>query len=73
MDITSLPLQKAELLQEGILFRTQFPSLRIFINEKLDKIRPPSIQLLKLKVVLAFSNSNFFTNKNSQGRKLSPI
>ena len=34
MDITSLPLQKAELLQEGILFRTQFPSLGIFINEK---------------------------------------
>ena len=25
---------KAELPQEGILFRTQFPSLRIFINKK---------------------------------------
>ena len=25
---------KAELLQEGILFRTQFPSLGIFINKK---------------------------------------
>ena len=34
MDITSLPLQKAELLQEGILFRTQFPSLGVFINKK---------------------------------------
>ena len=35
---------KAELPQEGILFRTQFPSLGIFIK----KLRPPSIQLLKL-------------------------
>jgi hypothetical protein len=25
---------KAELLQEGILFSTQFPSLGIFINKK---------------------------------------
>ena len=25
---------KAELLQEGILFRTQFPSLGVFINKK---------------------------------------
>ena len=25
---------KAELLQEGILFRTQFPTLGIFINKK---------------------------------------
>ena len=28
------PTSKAELPQEGILFRTQFPSLRIFINKK---------------------------------------
>ena len=27
-------IPKAELLQEGILFRTQFPSLRIFMNKK---------------------------------------
>ena len=42
---------KAELPQEGILFCTQFPSLGIFINKKswiLKKLRPPSIQLLKL-------------------------
>ena len=40
----------AELPQEGILFCTQFPSLGIFITEKLDskKLRQPSIQLLKL-------------------------
>ena len=42
---------KAELLQEGILFCTQFPSLGIFTNKKScisKKLRPPSIQLLKL-------------------------
>ena len=42
---------KAELPQEGILFCTQFPSLGIFINKKVGfrkKLRPPSIQLLKL-------------------------
>ena len=41
----------AELPQEGILFCTQFPSLGIFINKKVGlrkKIRPPSIQPLKL-------------------------
>ena len=42
---------KAELPQEGILFRTQFPSLGIFNNKKSwisKKLRPPIIQLLKL-------------------------
>ena len=61
---------KAELPQEGILFGTQFPSLGIFI----DKLRRPSIQSFKtdiIKVVLVVSISNIFTNKNSQGRKLS--
>ena len=41
---------KAELPQEGILFRTQFPSLGIFTNKKvgfLKKLRPLR-QLLKL-------------------------
>ena len=27
---------KAELLQEGILFHTQFPSLGFFINKKME-------------------------------------
>ena len=31
---------KAELPQEGILFRTQFPSLGIFINQKSEIERP---------------------------------
>ena len=41
---------KAELPQEGILFGTQFPSLGIFISKMLnfEKLRPPSIQLLKV-------------------------
>ena len=42
---------KAELPQVGILFGTQLPSLGIFIskiNWILKKLRPPSIQLLKL-------------------------
>ena len=30
----SRKVNKAELPQEGILFRTQFPSLGIFINKK---------------------------------------
>ena len=50
-ELLSLPHTKAELPKEGILFCTQFPSLGIFINEKLGfrkKVRPPSIQLLKL-------------------------
>jgi hypothetical protein len=38
---------KAELPQEGILFRTQFPSLGFFIN-KIWISKKPGIQLLKL-------------------------
>jgi hypothetical protein len=34
MVIWVVKLSKAELPQEGILFRTQFPSLGIFINKK---------------------------------------
>ena len=38
---------KAELPQKGILFRTQFPSLGIFINKKVG-FRKNYGQLLKL-------------------------
>ena len=68
-------LYKAELPQEGISFRTQFPSLGIFINKKSwisKKLRPP-FKTDIIKVVLVFSISNFFTNKNSQGRKFSAV
>ena len=40
---------KAELLQEVILFCTQFPSQGIFINKKVaisKKIRPPKVPIL---------------------------
>ena len=53
---------QAELPQEGILFRPQFPSLgKSWISKKL---RSPSIQLLKLtyviKVVLVFLDFQLF-------------
>ena len=54
---TMLSIIKAELLQ---LNRTQFPSLGIFVSKKVGNRKN-----------LVFSNSNFFINKNSQGRKLS--
>ena len=41
----------AELPQVGIFFRTEFPSMGIFINKKSwksKKLRPSSVQLLKL-------------------------
>jgi hypothetical protein len=66
-------LTKAELPLESIFFPTQFPSLGIFIDKKSwksAKLRPPSIQLLKLiNVILVFLISNFFTIKKSQRRK----
>ena len=42
---------KAEIPQVGTFFRTQFPSLGIFINKKVGnrkKLRPFGIQILKL-------------------------
>ena len=36
---TKIVCTKAELLQEGILFRTQFPSLGIFINKKVGFLK----------------------------------
>ena len=44
-------MQGRQIPQVGIFFCTQFPSLGIFINKKSwksKKLRPPSIQLLKL-------------------------
>ena len=69
---------KPELPQEGILFRTQFPSLGIFINKKLDFEKTKATQYTTFKtdileVVLVFSISNFFTIKNSKGRKFSAV
>ena len=66
---------KAELLQVGIFFRSQFPSLGIFINKKLEieKTKTTFIICISFKSYilggLIFRNPTFF-NKNSQGRKL---
>ena len=64
---------KAELLQ---LNQTQFPSLGIFVSKKVGNQKTKTtfiISVLKVVyyVVLVFLKSNSFTNKNSQGRKLS--
>ena len=66
---------KAELLQ---LNRTQFPSLGIFVSKKYEIEKTKTtfiISVLKVVylVVLVFSISNFYTNKNSQGTKLSAV
>ena len=69
---------KAELPQEDILFRTQFPSLGFFINKKggFRKTKTTKCTTFKtdiIKVILVFQITNFFTNKKSQGRKLSVV
>ena len=71
-------MTKAELLLEGIFFCTQLSSLGIFINKKLEIEKTKTTQYTTfktdiIKVVLVFSISNFFTNKNSQGIKLSAV
>ena len=69
---------KAELPLEGIFFRTQFSSLGIFIKKKLEIKKTKTtwyttFKTVIIKVVLVFSISNFFTNENSQGGKLSAV
>ena len=67
---------KAELTQEGFIFRTQFPSQGILLIKKFDFETTKNYTTFKtdmIKVVLVFSISNFFTNQNSQGRKLSAV
>ena len=46
-----------------------------FNKKKLEiqKTRTTTLKTDVIKVVLVFSISNFFTNKNSQGRKLSAV
>ena len=64
-------LVKAELLLEGISFCTQFPSLGIFINKKLEIKKTKTtfiISVLNIVYLLGglnFFNSNFPNNKNS--------
>ena len=56
---------KAELLQEGILFGTQFPSLVIFISKKVEfhKTKTSLYTTFKtdlIKVVIVFSEFQLF-------------
>ena len=71
----NLVLIKAELLLEGIFFALNFLPWQFLLIKKLEieKIKTIKYTTFKtdtLKVVLIFSISNFFTNKNCQGRKL---
>ena len=69
---------KAELPQEGIFFALNFLPWEFLLVKKLEieKTKTTKYTTFKtdiIKVVLAFSISNFFTNENSQGRKLSAV
>ena len=73
-----MPDRKAELLIVGTFYRTQFPSLGIFMykkvgNQKIKTTQRTTFKTDLIKVVLVISISNFFTNKNSQGIKLSVV
>ena len=66
-------MSKAELLQ---LNRTQFPSLGIFVNEKVgNRKNQYHFYYISFKSCilggLSILKSNFFISKNSQERKLS--
>jgi hypothetical protein len=64
---------KVEFAEEGIFFTNRFSSLKTFVNKKVGILtKPTKYTTFKtdiIKVVLVFSISNFFINKNSQGRK----
>ena len=67
---------KAELLQVDILFLIHLFAGEILLLKMLEIEETKTTQYTTfktdiLKVVLVFSISNFFTNKYSQGRKLS--
>ena len=67
---------KAELPLEGIFFPLNFLPWEFLLIKKLEigKTKTTQYTTFKtdiIKVVIVFSISNFFDNKNSQGRKLS--
>ena len=69
---------KAELPQVGIFFALNFLPWEFLLIKKLEIQKTKTTQYTTfktdiLKVVLVFSISNIFTNKNSQGRKLSAV
>ena len=69
---------KAELPQVGIFFTFNFLPWEFLLTKKLEIDKNKTIYYTTFKtdiieVVLVFSISNFFINKNSQGRKLSVV
>ena len=73
-----LSVAKAELPLEGIFFPLYFLPWEFLIVKKLEigKTKTTKYTTFKtdiIKVVLVFSISNFFTNENTQGRKLSTV
>ena len=66
---------KAELQQVGIFFALNFLPGEFLLVKKLEieKTKHTTFKTDIIKVVLVFSISNFFTNENSQGRKLSAV
>ena len=70
-------IPKAELLLEGFFSHSIFfPGFVLVKKLEIKKTKITKDTTFKtdiIKVVLVFSISNFFTNENSQGRKLSAI
>ena len=66
-------LSDAELPLEGIFFRTQFLLMKKLEIKKTKTTKFITFKTDKIKVVLVFSISNFFTRKNCQIRKLSAV
>ena len=69
---------KAKLLQVGFFFALNFLTWEFLLVKKLEVQENKTNQFTTfkidiLKMVLVFSISNIFANKNSQGRKLSAI
>ena len=78
MRLLQLKTLKAELPLEGIFFPLYFLPWEFLIVKKLEigKTKTTKYTTFKtdiIKVVLVFSISDFFTNKNSQGWKLSVL
>ena len=69
---------KAELLQVEFYLALNFLPLEFLLMKKLDFEKTKttyntSFKTDIIKVVLVFSISNFYCNKNSRGRKLSAV
>ena len=79
MFIFQFSLARAELPLEGIFFTINFLPREFLLIKKLEiekknkTINHTTFKTDIIKVVLVFLISNFFTNKNFQGRNLSMV